>query len=36
MEDQEIGEYLSKSEIEEIFDLNYHVKHVDDIYERVF
>jgi len=36
MEDQEIGGYLSKSEIEEIFDLDYHVKHVDDIYERVF
>ena len=36
MEDQEIGGYLSKSEIEEIFDLHYHVKHVDDIYERVF
>ena len=36
MEDQEIGGYLSKSEIEEIFDLDYHMKHVDDIYERVF
>ena len=36
MEDQEIGEYLSKTEIEEIFDMDYHVKHVDDIYERVF
>ena len=36
MEDQEIGGYLSKSEIEEIFDLDYHVKHVDDIFERVF
>ena len=36
MEDQGIGGYLSKSEIEEIFDLDYHVKHVDDIYERVF
>ena len=36
MEDQEINGYLSKSEIEEIFDLDYHVKHVDDIYERVF
>jgi adenylosuccinate lyase len=36
MEDQEIGGYLSKIEIEEIFDLDYHVKHVDDIYERVF
>jgi adenylosuccinate lyase len=36
MEDQEIGGYLSRSEIEEIFDLDYHMKHVDDIYERVF
>lgn len=36
MEDQEIGGYLSKSEIEEIFDLDYHMKHVDDIFERVF
>lgn len=36
MEDQGIGGYLSKLEIEEIFDLDYHVKHVDDIYERVF
>jgi len=36
MKDQGIGGYLSKTEIEEIFDLDYHVKHVDDIYERVF
>ena len=36
MEDQEIGGYLSKNEIEEIFDLDYHMKHVDDIFERVF
>jgi adenylosuccinate lyase len=36
MEDQGIGGYLSKTEIEEIFDLDYHMKHVDDIYERVF
>lgn len=36
MEDQEIGGYLSKTEIGEIFDLDYHMKHVDDIYERVF
>ena len=36
MEDQEIGEHLSKTEIEEIFDLDYHVKHVNDIFERVF
>lgn len=36
MKDQEIGEYLSKTEIDEVFDLDYHMKHVDDIYERVF
>ena len=36
MEDPGIGEYLSRHEIEEIFDLNYHLKHVDDIYDRVF
>jgi len=36
MEDQEIGGYLSKTEIGEIFDLDYHMKHIDDIYERVF
>jgi adenylosuccinate lyase len=36
MEDQEIGKYLSNKEIEEIFDLEYHLKHVDEIFERVF
>jgi adenylosuccinate lyase len=36
MEDQEILEHLGKTEIEDIFDLNYHVKHVNDIFERVF
>jgi len=36
MEDQEIGRYLSNKEIEEVFDVNYHLKYVDDIYERVF
>jgi adenylosuccinate lyase len=34
--DQEIGTYLSKDEIEEIFDLDYHLKYVDEIFERVF
>jgi adenylosuccinate lyase len=34
--DQEIGKYLSKEEIERIFDLSYHLKHVDDIFKRVF
>jgi len=34
--DQEIGKHLSKNEIEEIFDLDYHLKYVDEIFERVF
>jgi len=34
--DQEIGKHLSKDEIEEIFDLDYHLKYVDEIFERVF
>lgn len=36
MEDEEIGKYLDKAEIEELFNLDYHLKHVDDIFERVF
>ena len=36
MEDRELRTYLKKEEIEEIFDLDYHLKHVDDIFERVF
>lgn len=36
IEDREIETYLKKSEIEEIFDLDYHLKHVDEIFERVF
>ncbi len=34
--DQDILSYLGKEEIEEIFDLRYHLKHVEDIYKRVF
>ncbi|MBL7203004.1 MAG: adenylosuccinate lyase [Desulfobacteraceae bacterium] len=36
MEDEDICRNLSKEEIEEMFDLNYHLKHVDEIFERVF
>ncbi|MCP4667289.1 MAG: adenylosuccinate lyase [Deltaproteobacteria bacterium] len=36
MEDPEIGEYLNKEEVEEIFNLDYHLKHVDEIFKRVF
>jgi adenylosuccinate lyase len=36
LEDQDICRYLSKDEIEELFSLDYHLKHVEDIFERVF
>ena len=36
MEDKEICRNLSKGEIEEMFDVNYHLTHVDEIFERVF
>ncbi|MEL0018609.1 MAG: adenylosuccinate lyase [Rickettsiales bacterium] len=34
--DRQIGEYLSNDELEELFDLGYHTKHVDTIFDRVF
>ena len=34
--DQEIGEYISNDELEALFDLSYHTKHVDTIFKRVF
>jgi adenylosuccinate lyase len=36
LEDAEIGQHLSRKEIEEIFSLDYHLKHIDDIFRRVF
>jgi adenylosuccinate lyase len=36
LEDPEIGKHLSREEIEEIFNLDYHLKHVEDIFRRVF
>ena len=36
MEDDEIMEHLTKKEVEDIFDLGYHFKHVEDIFARVF
>jgi adenylosuccinate lyase len=36
IEDQEIGKFISIKELEEIFNLDYHFKHVDDIFKRVF
>jgi adenylosuccinate lyase len=34
--DPEMKNYLSDAEIEEQFDLGYHLKHVDTIFKRVF
>lgn len=36
LKDKEIREYITDSAIEEIFSLDYHLKHVEDIYNRVF
>jgi adenylosuccinate lyase len=36
LEDQETRKYLTEEDIEEIFSLDYHLKHVEDIFERVF
>jgi adenylosuccinate lyase len=36
LEDEEIRSHLSQEEIEEIFDIDYHLKHVEDIFHRVF
>jgi adenylosuccinate lyase len=35
-EDKEIAAHLSAAEIDDMFDMNYHVKHVDTIFARVF
>src|SRR5436309_4224954 len=34
--DKDVRKYLSEAEIEENFDLGYHLKHVDTIFQRVF
>lgn len=36
MEDKEIREHLTEQDMEEIFNVDYHLKHVEDIFERVF
>jgi adenylosuccinate lyase len=36
LRDRDILAFLGKEEIEGIFDLRYHLKHVEDIYKRVF
>jgi adenylosuccinate lyase len=34
--DPEIGKHLSRGELEELFDLKHHLRHVDDLFRRVF
>jgi adenylosuccinate lyase len=34
--DPEVSKALSATELEELFDLGYHLKHVDTIFKRVF
>jgi len=36
LEDKEIRKHLTKKEIARIFSLEYHLKHVEDIFQRVF
>ena len=36
LEDEDLARHMSRQEIEEIFDLDYHLKHVDTIFKRVF
>jgi adenylosuccinate lyase len=36
MKDPEVSKYLTDAEISEQFDLDYHLKHVDTIFKRVF
>jgi adenylosuccinate lyase len=36
LEDQEIRKHLTQKDIDEIFSLEYHLKHVEDIFHRVF
>ena len=36
LDDRDIMENLEKEEIDEIFNLDYHFKHVEDIFDRVF
>ena len=34
--DREIGGFLANDEIDALFDLDYHLKHVDTMFRRVF
>ncbi len=34
--DEDLKKYMSKEEIEEVFNIDYHLKHIDTIFKRVF
>jgi len=36
LNDKNIGKFLDRDEIEELFNIDFHLKHVDTIFERVF
>jgi adenylosuccinate lyase len=36
LEDQDLMNFISREDVEEIFNLDYHFKHVEDIFKRVF
>jgi adenylosuccinate lyase len=36
LEDQDLMSHISKEDLEEMFNLDYHFKHVEDIFKRVF
>jgi adenylosuccinate lyase len=36
LEDREIREHLGEKEIEELFSLEYHLKYVEELFNRVF
>jgi len=36
MEDPEIRKHLTEKDLDELFSLDYHLKHVDDVFKRVF
>ena len=36
LEDNQIRKYLTETEIKEIFSVDYHLKYVEDIFDRVF
>ncbi|MBW2046445.1 MAG: hypothetical protein JRI96_16460, partial [Deltaproteobacteria bacterium] len=36
LEDKELRKHLTEEDIDGVFSLDYHLKHVDEIFDRVF